>query len=106
MVRVTNDNSALELWKNSLTRRTFFKGPLHEKDEEIKRRIYSYELETRTEISNTWTDTTVDDRKKLEPHYKRFKDHVQPKLNPIFARFKFTFKEHNQSNNLLHSFVY
>ena len=32
---------------------------------------------------------TADDWKKLEPHYKRFKDHVQPKLNPIFARFKF-----------------
>ena len=67
-----------------------FKGPLHEKDEEIK---VTYLLlwvgDKGREISNTWANMTADDRKKLEPHYKRFKDHVQPKLNPILARFKF-----------------
>ena len=67
-----------------------FKGPLKEKDEEIK---VTYLLlwvgDKGREIRNTWTDLSVDDAKKLEPHYTRFKAHVQPKLNPIFARFKF-----------------
>ena len=26
--------------------------------------------------------------KKLEPYFKRFKAHVQPKLNPFFARYR------------------
>ena len=35
-------------------------------------------------------------QKKLETYYKRFKDHVQPKLNPIFARYKFNNEVQNQ----------
>ena len=69
-----------------------FKGPLHEKDEEIRvtyLHILLWIENKGREISNTWTDISADDRKKLERHYKQFKDHVQPKLNPIFARFKF-----------------
>ena len=32
----------------------------------------------------------------METYYKRFKDHVQPKLNPIFARYKFNNEVQNQ----------
>ena len=41
------------------------------------------------EIYKTWSDISADDAKKLETFYKRFKNHVQPKLNPIFARYRF-----------------
>ena len=79
-----------EQWKKFHSHVELFKGPLHEKDEEIK---VTYLLlwvgDKGREISNTWADMTADDRKKLGPHYKQFKDYVQPKLNPIFARFKF-----------------
>lgn len=51
------------------------------------------------EIYATWTDITADDKKKLEPHYDRFKRYVQPKLNPIFARYKFS-KEMQGSNSV------
>lgn len=41
------------------------------------------------EIYNTWTGMTNDEKKKLEPFYKRYLEHVQPKLNPIFVHAKF-----------------
>ena len=45
------------------------------------------------EVRNSWTDLDADeppeDPKKLKTLYDRYKAHVQPKLNPIFARFKF-----------------
>ena len=31
----------------------------------------------------------LEDKRKLAPHYKSFRKHVQPKLNPIFSRYKF-----------------
>ena len=41
------------------------------------------------EIYKTWSDISADDAKKLETFYKSFKNHVQPKRNPIFARYHF-----------------
>ena len=43
----------------------------------------------RRDIYNTWSDISDDDRKKLETYYERFENHVSPKANPVFARFKF-----------------
>ena len=67
-----------------------FSGPLKSKTEEEK---VSYFLlwvgDKGRDIRATWTDITNDDAKKLDTFYTRFKDYVQPKLNPIFARFKF-----------------
>ena len=41
------------------------------------------------DIYNTWSDISDDDRKKFETYYERFENHVSPKANPVFARFKF-----------------
>ena len=41
------------------------------------------------DIYNTWSDISEDDRKKLGTYYERFENHVSPKANPVFARFKF-----------------
>ena len=42
------------------------------------------------DVYNTWT-LTNDEKKKLDTYYQRFKAYmyVQPKLNPVFSRFKF-----------------
>ena len=40
------------------------------------------------DIRHTWTDISDADSKKLDTFYKRFKEHVQPTLNPIFARYQ------------------
>ena len=66
-----------------------FKAPLKAKDEEEK---VSYLLlwigDQGREIYNTFT-LSDNDQKKLKPHYDKFKAHVQPKVNSIFARYKF-----------------
>ena len=65
-------------------------GPLNSKTEEEQ---MSYLLlwigQPGREIYKTWSDISVDDAKKFEMFYKRFKNHVQPKLNPIFVRYRF-----------------
>ncbi|MES9883587.1 MAG: RNase H-like domain-containing protein [Sedimenticola sp.] len=67
-----------------------FSGPLKSKSEEEQ---VSYLLlwvgDKGRDIHSTWTDITADDRKLLKTYYDRYKGHVQPKLNPIFARYKF-----------------
>ena len=47
------------------------------------------DLESTNLPEQSKTFQPADDRKKLEPYYKQFKVHVQPKLNPIFDWFKF-----------------
>lgn len=94
-----------EQWKKFRTHvDLIFKGPLEEKREEIK---VTYLLlwvgDKGCEIYNTWTGMTNDEKKKLEPHYKRYLAHVQPKLNPIFARFKFN--NENQGASTVEQFV-
>lgn len=44
---------------------------------------------------------TNDEKKKLEPHYKRYLAHVQPKLNPIFAQVN----NENQGASRVEQFV-
>ena len=67
-----------------------FEGPLKAKSEEEK---VSYLLlwvgDKGRDVYNTWAKIEGDDAKKLEPYYTRFLAHCQPKLNPIFARYKF-----------------
>ena len=67
-----------------------FSGPLKEKSEQEK---VSYLLlwvgEQGRQIYKTWTGISEEDSKKLNTYYDRFKRHVQPKLYPIFARFRF-----------------
>lgn len=67
-----------------------FDGPLKEKDEEQK---VSYLLlwvgDRGREIRHSWKDISADDEKKLQTYYSKFQKYVQPKLNPIFARYKF-----------------
>ena len=66
-----------------------FDGPLKDKDETVK---ISYLLiwvgDKGRDVYNTWT-LTNDEKKKLDTYYQRFKAYVQPKLNPVFSRFKF-----------------
>ena len=40
------------------------------------------------DVHATWI-LTNDEKKDLDLHYRKFKEHVQPKLNPIFSRYKF-----------------
>ena len=65
-----------------------FAGPLKQKSEEVK---VTYLLlwigDTGRDILNTWT--IDDEAKRLNALYERYARHVQPKLNPVFARFKF-----------------
>ena len=82
-------------WKKFKTHaELIFNGPLKENDKDVK---VNYLLlwigDKGREVKNTWKDPEGDqpaaDPKKLDTYYERFKQHVQPKLNPIFARFKF-----------------
>lgn len=40
-------------------------------------------------ICNTWSDISDDNRNKLQTYYDRFEAQVNPRANPVFARFKF-----------------
>ena len=55
------------------------------------------------DIRHTWTDISTDDTKKLDTFYERFKKHVRPTLNPIFARFQFN--NEIQGGEAIDSFV-
>ena len=67
-----------------------FTGPLKSRNEAEK---CSYLLiwvgQKGRDIYNTWTDISEEDRQKLQTYYDRFENHVSPKANPVFARFKF-----------------
>ena len=81
-----------------------FSGPLKAKTEEEK---VSYLLlwvgDKGRDICHTWTDITADDAKKLDTFYERFKKHVRPTLNPIFARYQFN--NEIQGSEAIDSFV-
>ncbi|XP_062600865.1 uncharacterized protein K02A2.6-like [Saccostrea cucullata] len=79
-----------EAWKKFEQHvKLIFAGPLKEKNEEEQ---VSYLLlwigEKGRDIYNTFPAFSNDDMKKLQPHYDRFLRYVQPKLNPISARYK------------------
>lgn len=66
-----------------------FKGPLKDLNEEEK---IAYVLlwigDKGRDIYQTW-NLTDDESHSLQAHYEKFKGYVQPKLNPVFARFRF-----------------
>ena len=80
-----------------------FSGPLKAKTEEEQ---VSYLLlwigEHGRKIYRTWT-ITEDDQKSIKTFYDKFKAHVQPKLNPIFARYQFYHQM--QENDSIDAFV-
>ncbi|XP_060598220.1 uncharacterized protein K02A2.6-like [Ruditapes philippinarum] len=67
-----------------------FTGPLKNK---TKKEKISYLLiwvgDKGRDIHATWEPFTGDDAENLQSYYDKFKAHVQPSLNPIFARYKF-----------------
>jgi hypothetical protein len=67
-----------------------FEGPLAEKEEVIKcKYLLLWSGERGREIYNSWT-LTADQKKSLAYLSQKFKDHIQPKANPVFARYKFS----------------
>ena len=80
-----------------------FKGPLKEKSEEEQTAyLLLWVGDKGREIHRTWV-ISDEEKKMIQPHYKRFKEYVRPKLHPIFARFKF----HNevQGTETIESFL-
>lgn len=81
-----------------------FSGPLKAKTEEEK---VSYLLlwvgDKGRDIRHTWKDIPNGDEKKLKTFYDRFKKHVRPTLNPIFARYQFN--NEVQGTETIDSFV-
>ena len=67
-----------------------FSGPLKTKSEAEK---CSYLLiwvgQNGRDIFNTWSDINEENEGKLKTYYDRFESHVNPKANPVFARYKF-----------------
>ena len=93
-----------EQWESFLMHvKLIFTGPLKAKSEEEK---VSYLLlwigDQGRQIYRTWT-LSVEDAKKLDTFYNKFKAHVQPKLNPIFARYQFN--NQVQGNDSIDMFV-
>ena len=67
-----------------------FQGPLSAKTEGEKiPYLLLWVGEKGRDVYNTWPSFTGGDVGKLEPICKKFLAHCQPKLNPIFARYKF-----------------
>ena len=58
--------------------------------------------DTGRDIFNTWT-IPEDEAKCLNVLYEQYARHVQPKLNPVFARFKFNNKV--QGSNTVDQFI-
>ena len=88
-------NLAEEWQKFKLQVELIFKGPLKSKSEEEE---VSYLL--------LWIGQqgrAEENAKKLETNYTRFKTHVQPKLNPIFARY--CFNNEVQGSDSIDAFV-
>ena len=86
-----NISNLPEQWESFQTHvELIFSGPLNDKEEEEK---VSYLIlwvgEEGHQIYKSWTGISEADAKKLKTYYDRFKSHVQPKLNPIFARYRF-----------------
>ena len=97
-------NLAEEWKKFKLHVELIFKGPLKSKSEEGQ---VSYLLlwigQQGRDVYKTWTGISEENAKKLETYYTRFKNHVQPKLNPICARF--CFNNEVQGSDSIDAFV-
>ena len=67
-----------------------FTGPLKTRTEQEKCSFLLIQVvEKGRDIYNTWSDISDDERKKFGTYYKRFENHVSPKTNLVFARFKY-----------------
>lgn len=74
-------------------------GLLSEKTEEQKVNYLLIWVGDRgREVRQTWRDISAGDEKKLETYYTRLLIYAQPKLNPIFALYKF-YNENQGSGN-------
>ncbi len=67
-----------------------FSGPLksHAEAEKCSYLLIWVGLKGR-DIYKTWSDISETDRGKLKTYFDRFEKHVNPKANPVFARYKF-----------------
>ena len=95
-----SDSNLPEQW-NKFKRHLslIFSGPLKNKSEEEKvAYLLLWTGEKGRDIHATWNDISAEDSKKLETYYSRFQAHVQPKLNPIFARYRFYNELQNNDN--------
>ena len=67
-----------------------FTGPLKSRNESEKcSYLFIWVSQKGRDIYNTWTGISEEDRQKLQTYYDRFENHISPKANPVFARFKF-----------------
>jgi len=67
-----------------------FSGPLAAKKEEEKcSYLLIWYAQKGRAIANTWSNVTDEDKKKLKMYFERFANHVEPKCNPVFSRYKF-----------------
>ena len=62
---------------------------LGKKEEEKCSYLLIWYGEKGRDIANTWNDVTEEDKKKLKTYFERFSNHVKPKCNPLFFRYKF-----------------
>lgn len=77
-----------------------FTGPLKSRSEPEK---CSYLLiwsgEKGRDIYNTWTDISEEEQGKLKSYYDRFEQHINPKANPVFTRYKFHKRTQNTNES-------
>lgn len=74
-----------------------FGGSLSSKEEEVQCPYFPLWVGDKgRDIFNSW-DISADDSKKLNSLYEHFKNHVQPKLNPVFSRYKFNNEVHGNT---------
>ena len=80
-----------------------FQGPLKSKEEEEKvASLLIWVDDKGKDICQSWS-LEGDEARILKTYYDRYKSHMQPKLNPVFARFQFN--NEVQGNNSIDKFV-
>ena len=84
------DSNLPESWKRFQQHcELIFSGPLKSKPDDVSSKYLLLWIgEKGRDIYNTWTLTELEN-KQTNFLFDKFKQHVQPKLNPVFARFKF-----------------
>jgi len=86
-----NSDNTKEEWRRFKQHvELMFSGPLKPRSEAEK---VSYLLiwvgQKGRDIYNTWSDIADDEKGKLQTYYNRFEQYVNPRSNPVFARYKF-----------------
>lgn len=66
-----------------------FTGSLKEKLQEEKVSYFLLWLGDKGDIRHIWNDITHDDAQMLDIFFTRFRNHLRPTLNPIFAMYQF-----------------